>query len=291
MEDETLVSIIIPAYNHEKYIEAALQSIAKQTYKNIETVVIDDGSTDGTAKKIREFITSNPEMQIFFLSKKNEGVCQTLNIGIDHARGEYLCFLASDDIFLPKKIASQVEFLEQNLAIGMVFSDAIFLRFNEKSNTKWSDYKPGIKSLFRNGIQNVNMYRILITRAIIPALTVMVRRSVIEEIGKFDNNLSYEDDDMWLRISERYPIAYIDEPLALYRMHGNNVSNNSKFMIKGMLETVSKHYRNGLYSNKPLMKILLLIQLLLNTIYYRLKRVIRLNKFPQNTKARMKKGL
>jgi alpha-1,3-rhamnosyltransferase len=90
MKNNPLVSVIIPAYNHEMYIEEALQSVINQTYKNIQFIVIDDGSTDRTAEIIEKFIKNNPDKNIQFIRKQNEGVCKTLNRGLALATGDYI---------------------------------------------------------------------------------------------------------------------------------------------------------------------------------------------------------
>ena len=201
MKNGPLVSVIIPAYNLNMYIEEALKSVINQAYDNIELIVIDDGSTDCTPAIIENYIKNNPDKNIRFIRKENEGVCKTMNLGLSMAAGEYIAFLASDDLWLEDRLSRQLEFMEKNLNVGMVFSDAWFLQHHTKTDIKWSDYKPEIRKYFKNCIQNTNIYTLLLTQAIIPALTVMIRRNVFTEVGFFDENLIYEDDDMWLRIA------------------------------------------------------------------------------------------
>lgn len=272
MKNSPLVSVIIPAYNHEMYIEEALQSVINQTYKNIEVIIINDGSTDSTAEILEKFIKNNQDKNIQFVDKQNEGVCKTLNMGLAMATGDYVAFLASDDLWLPDKISMQLEFMEKNKNVGMVFSDAWFLRFNTKTDIKWSDHKHGINKYFQNCIQNTNMYTLLLTHAIIPAVTVMIRKTVLEEVGFFDDSLLYEDKDMWLRIARVYPIAYIDRPLALYRLHNNNISNNSLFMIRGLIQTTSKHLKMEPFKNKPIMRFFIVSRLVFNILIHRIKK-------------------
>lgn len=275
MQDNPLVSVIIPAYNHELYIEEALQSVIDQTYPNIELIVINDGSTDGTAKVITDFISRHQNHNIQFINKQNEGVCKTLNKGLEMSTGEYVAFLASDDLWLSDRVSIQVRFLEKNENIGMVFSDAWFLRFTTKTDIKWSNYKPGISSYFKNGIQNEDMYILLLTHAIIPALTVMIRKQILKEVGFFDENLVYEDYDMWLRIAMQYPLGYINQPLAFYRMHGTNISNNTGFMIRGMFQTIRKHFGINPLKHKPIKKIMIISLLIYNLCVNRFKKRLK----------------
>lgn len=272
MTSNPLVSVIVPAYNHEKYITDCLRSVVEQSYKNLELIVLNDGSTDTTEELIKLFIEENSLTNIRFISKKNEGVCKTLNKGLEIAKGKYVAFLASDDMWEPKKLEIQVDFMERNDNIGLVFSDAWFQKFNEKTHIKWSDYKTNMDRYFKNGIQNADMYFLLLTRPIIPALTVMVRKQIFDEIGGFDEALVYEDDDMWLRIALKYPLAYINEPLACYRMHDSNISNNALFMLKGMVQTIKKHFNIEPLRSQLFKRQCIMTRLIINILISRLKK-------------------
>lgn len=269
-----LVSVIIPAYNHEKYIEEALQSVINQTYKNIQLIVINDGSTDETGAVIANFIKKYNNISIEYLSKKNEGICRTLNKGLELAKGKYIALLASDDLYAPEKIEKQVHLMEENANIGLVFSDHYFIRFNEITNIKCTDYKRNIRECFINNIQNVNMYSRLLTENIIPALTVLIRKECLDKVGGFDNDLKTEDYDMWLRLSKEFPIAFIDEPLAYYRIHDLNVSNKavSIYTFK-LVRAILKKQHNSM----PLKKQCLRRNYLYIIFWYRLikNRVLR----------------
>lgn len=272
MKYDPLVSVIMPAFNHELYIAEALQSIGNQTHKNIELIVINDGSTDRTAEIIEEYIKKNSDKNIKYLNKRNEGVCKTLNKGLEMSTGDYIAFLASDDLWLPDRLAIQLEFMENNKNIGMVFADTWFLNLTSKTNSKWSDYKPQIKNYFKNGIQNTDLYALLLTQPLVPALTVLIRRKVLLDVGFFDEDLVYEDHDLWLRIAMHYPLGYIHQPLAFYRIHGTNISNDTSFMIKGMFQTVRKHLNMGAFKNKPLKKMKIVFLLTINLLVNRLKK-------------------
>jgi alpha-1,3-rhamnosyltransferase len=174
MKHDPLVSVIMPAFNHELYIEEALQSIGDQTHQNIELIVVDDGSTDRTAEIIEAYIKKNSGMNIRCLHKRNEGICRTLNKGLEMSTGDYVAFLASDDLWLPDRLAIQLDFMENNKNIGMVFADAWLLDRTRKTNSKWSDYKPQVKKYFKNGIQNADLYGLLLTQPLVPALTVLI---------------------------------------------------------------------------------------------------------------------
>lgn len=267
-----LVSVIIPAYNHELYIEEALQSVINQTYKNIELIVINDGSTDGTAEIIEKFIKINQDKNIRFVNKQNEGVCKTMNMGLAMSMGDYIALLASDDKWIENKIELQIAFMENNKNIGLVCSDAYLTKFNMDTNLKYSDYKVGMDQYFKRGIQNCNMHEVLLARPFIASITVMLRRKTFNEVGFFDEKLRGEDTDMWLRVARKYPIGYINQPLVYYRMHGTNVSNNMSLIIRGLFEIYKKHFSEEPLRNAPFKKIKILFSLFVNLTITRFKR-------------------
>jgi len=266
------VSVIVPAYNHERYIQQALDSVAQQTAGNIELIVINDGSSDDTARLVRIFIEDHPEMIIHFIDQTNKGVCRTLNHGLSLATGEYIALLASDDYWAPERLAAGLSFLERNPEIGMVFSDCWL--FCEKAGWwyRWSEYKPRLSQLFKDGLPVADLYTEMLIQPLVPALTVLVRRDVIDSVGAFDGELAYEDYDLWLRIAMSHPIGYIEQPLAHYRMHEGNVSNSGCLMFKGMVQTIQKHFRIGPYRNRVLKQLRILLLLAAHVIASRIRK-------------------
>ena len=190
------VSVIIPAYNQADYTIQAVESVLAQNYKDIEIIVIDDGSTDDTDKKIEPFLSNN----LTYIYQHNQGASAARNRGIKESTGDYLGFLDCDDLYLPGKIQASVNFLKhQNY--DMVYNPAILI-------DKWGDkiglYKPRRHNLlFRNSIMN----------------SVVIKREVFDKVGVFDEEIFIcADWDMWLRISEKYPLFYFDEYLTYYRV-------------------------------------------------------------------------
>jgi glycosyltransferase involved in cell wall biosynthesis len=263
---DKLVSVIIPAYNHQNYIVECIESVLNQTYTNIQLIVINDGSKDNTAEVVRNYINENNLVNIEFFSNHNQGLCKTLNFGIKKSKGDYIAILASDDSWLPRKIEEQISLLESNIAIGLVYSDAYIIGGNVKTTHKYSDYKPSIKKKFLNSIQNVNVYKSLLIENFVLASTVLMRKSVIDNIGDFDVNLLFEDYDMWLRITKKYPISYIDQPLGYYRMHNSNMSNSKKIMLKGTRQILSKHLNDESTVGKPRLKLMIYIRFYFRSI-------------------------
>jgi len=234
-----LVTVIIPAYNHEAYISECIESVFNQTYKNIQLIVINDGSTDNTKQLIQKILDQKNDA-FSFISKKNEGLIKTLNLGISLAQGTYFCILASDDFWMPNKIEKQVAVMEKNPDAGVVFSDTYFCYGMKKTEVKYSKYKPRLLKI-KQGVP-VNLYNRLIVENLVISTTVLIRLDVLKSVGNFDDTLTYEDYDMWLRISKKYNIIYLNEPMAYYRIHAANFSKQNLKMLKGATRTLEKQY-------------------------------------------------
>jgi len=258
-----LVSVIIPAYNHDQYILYTLNSLLSQTYSNIEIIIINDHSTDTTDKVVKEFIKQHQLNNIkYFVNPENMGISKTLNRGIEICTGEFVSFLASDDYYEIDKIEKQVEFLAKNKNVGLVFSDVNIVNNKGEFLTTWSKYKRNYKKYFLNGLPNANIYLKLISETFIPAASTMVRKAVLHEIGCFDEKMKIEDTDLNLRISEKYPIGYIDICLANYRLHGLNASRNFIFSIKGYLFILRKHFKRNLLRRRFDLQLLIILNIL-----------------------------
>jgi alpha-1,3-rhamnosyltransferase len=217
---DPLVTIIIPSYNHENYIKETIDSVMKQTYKNIKLVVIDDGSTDNSHNIIKDCLDEY-DNKFKYIRKKNEGLIKTLNFGLNFVEGKYYQPLASDDIIYKTKIERQVRYLENNSDYAMVYSDCHF--FYEKHNFKIKasrDYNFKEGWIFDEIFSNVFS---------IPALSVLIRSDIVKRF-KYIEKFKIEDWILWLRISYLYKIGYIDLPLALYRLHNNNMHSDYELM-------------------------------------------------------------
>lgn len=216
------VSVIIPAYNSEAFIKESIESALNQTYPNLEVVVVNDGSTDGTEDILSPFMD-----RIVYIKKDNGGPASARNLGIKKSSGEYICFLDADDKYLPQKVERQVAYLNEHPDVGLVFSDASIL---------------GGGFLAQRGsihealpIYYGYVFPRLFIKNFIPILTVMIRREVLEKSGLFDEDrelISIEDYELWLRIAMHYPVGYISERLASYRVHSSNISSNLEESIK-----------------------------------------------------------
>ncbi len=210
---DSLVSIIIPAYNAVKYIKEAVDSALGQTHKNIEVIVVDDGSTDSTKKILEPYIAAR---KIIYIYQTNKGLAGARNAGIKNSSGKYIAFLDADDLFLPEKVAEQVGILEKNAGYGVCYSD--LLHFDEKGNVYHHRYK------YPSG----DVLEPLLRKQLINPLTVMARRDLFEKYGYFDEKLRRSEDwDMWLRWAHAgVKFYYLDKILARYRIRSaDNLSS------------------------------------------------------------------
>lgn len=231
-----LVSIIIPSYNHSKYITETIESILGQTYDNFELIVIDDGSQDNSIEIIEKLRLNN---KFIFIKRENKGLCETLNEGINLSRGKYIAICASDDIYLKDKIKLQVDFLETNPNYALCYGKII--SFDNDGNQKFINSKK-----YKSG----KLFLDLIKTNFVPAVTQMYRKDIFDNIGGFDKDLWIEDWDMLLRISYSYEIGFLDKYLAMYRNHGENMSGgkNIRKMYENELKILNKWKDTEAYS-------------------------------------------
>lgn len=217
LDGQPLVSVIMPCYNTSRYIGEAIDSVLGQDYPNIELLVIDDGSTDDTPSIVRAYGD-----QVRFFSQQNSGAGAARNLGLQNARGQYIAFLDSDDLWLPGKVKAQVEHLEENPAVGVVYS-------------RWQPWKPDTSGTFSRRPETPPaslrpeivpegsgwLYNGLLFTSMLHTIAVMMRRDTIQQVGLFDTSLKRgQDYDYWLRTSRITQIHQLDAVYALYRLHG-----------------------------------------------------------------------
>lgn len=201
-----LVSIVIPSYNASRYIKEAVDSALAQTYRNIEIIVVDDGSTDDTREVLGQCIATG---KIRYIYQENRGLASARNTGIKNAKGDYIAFLDADDLFLPSKVEEQVEFLEKN-QFDVCYCD--LLHFTESEPKKFYHH--------RYKYPSGDVFGELLKRQFINPLTLLIRREVFEKYGYFDENLRRSEDyDLWLRWAYAgVRFYYLDKILAHYRI-------------------------------------------------------------------------
>lgn len=248
-------SVIIPAYNCEKFVGEAIESVFNQTYLDLEIIVIDDGCTDSTKSVIKQYVSD----KLVYIFQENQGVSTARNRGIDIAKGEYIAFLDCDDLWLPEKLEKQLELLEKKPQIALVFSDCYII--DSAGNI--------LKRSFDKGRPpRGEVFNELLMENFIPIPTVVIRKKVFERIGGFDARFGIAADyHLTLRVAESFTIDFIDIPLAKYRIHQSNMSRSVDIGVYEELEIVD-YWLN----KRPELEIALKKKLKqrIATIYYRL---------------------
>jgi glycosyltransferase involved in cell wall biosynthesis len=240
-----LVSVVVPAYNCADYIGDALRSIFAQTYGPLEVIVVDDGSTDDTAKTIETF------PQIAYVRQENGGPSRARNAGIRRASAPYIAFLDADDLWTPSKLSEQVAIMLSHPEAGLVFGDMRnFSSPDHQEPTMFEKYR--LTREYFGGVPLVaGALAKLLAMNFIPTGTVLTRREVLLDVGPFDEGLRQAEDwDLWMRIALRYPIAYTSSTVMLRRLHAANSSKNTEQMsvaALAVLEKLQRHEREALH--------------------------------------------
>lgn len=211
---EPLVSVIIPAFNHEAYVESAVRSVLDQSYSNIELIVIDDASTDRTFEKLQALSSIYP----FSLHQNfiNLGLNATIEKATALSSGDFLGILASDDLILPGKIERQVEYLGRT-GKDAVYANALFLNLDgSRSPVDLGD----VAKRFRRGTILAHTY---CDDSRLPLLqSALIRRSVFVELAPLRKKFKSDDWVMLIKLLECFDVGFIDEPLFVYRQHPGN---------------------------------------------------------------------
>ncbi len=192
------ISVIIPTYNRRNTLSRAVESVLNQIYKPIEIIVVDDGSTDGTKEMFSEMYPL-----VRYIYQANSGVSSARNTGINSASGDWIALLDSDDEWLPDKLDRQVKLLQDNAEIRFCHTNEIWIRNNVRINQKKKHQKYG-----------GNIFNKCLDICRISPSSSLFHTSVIKDVGLFDESLDVcEDYDLWLRITAKYPILFLDQPL------------------------------------------------------------------------------
>lgn len=229
--DTPLVSVVISCYNHEKFIQDSIQSVIDQSYKNIELIIIDDGSQDSSTEKIEQMVVMCklrfPRFE--FRNRQNKGLSATLNEALEWCKGEFISPLASDDMMVPDRIDKQVRLLSDNQKIVAVFG-AVYLIDEDNQNIGEDKItEPCIydfKSIF------LNEHKIFTP-------TQMIRGIYLKEVGGYKDGMIIEDWYMWLKLAKIGDLLVVPDFFAKYRQHENNTIKQLDKMHRGRLEILS----------------------------------------------------
>ena len=227
------ISVVIPTYNRADLLVEALQSVLAQTRPADEIIVVDDGSTDHTLRRLAPFLSD-----ITLVHQPRRGVSAARNRGIRMARGKWIAFLDSDDLWLPDKLNTQAQYLCRHPRCLIVQTDEIWLRNSKRWNPKRYHRKPHGRCFPR-----------LLERCLISPSAVMLQRRLLLDVGLFDESLpACEDYDLWLRIGCRHDIDLIEKPLVVKRGgHGDQLSATTAALDKYRIRALVK-----LLFNEPL---------------------------------------
>jgi glycosyltransferase involved in cell wall biosynthesis len=225
-----LVSVIIPTHNRGWIVREAIDSVLAQDFTDFELIVVDDGSTDNT-QDILDFY----KKQIVVVRQKNKGVSAARNKGIVTAAGRWIAFLDSDDLWMPKKLSTQVDFFRSHPEASVCQTEEIWIRNGVRVNPKRRHQKYS-GMIFERSLE----------LCLVSPSAVMIDRGLFDIVGLFDENLpTCEDYDLWLRISSRYPVFLIDYPLIIKRGgHDDQLSRpagQDKYRIQALKKIIESN--------------------------------------------------
>lgn len=235
---KSIVTVGVALYNHEKYIVKCLESVVKQSYSNIELIVIDDGSKDNSFQVAKDYLENqgyNKNYKIY--TRSNKGMCNTLNEIAQQSSGKYISFIGSDDYWMVNKIEEQLEFLENNPDIVLVHSNSKKVDENDKE-IGFLDYssKENSGNIFKS---------IIFGKGGINTPSHLYKTEIYNTIGYYDASLKFEDTDFWLRLTKVFKIGFINKYHTYYRWHGGNLSD-SKNILHFYNEELIKIYKKNI---------------------------------------------
>lgn len=226
----------MPAFNAERYVAESIESVIEQTFANWELIVVDDGSTDGTAKIVSRVAAQ--DARIRYLRRENGGQAAARNTGIRNSNAPVVAFLDADDLWLPEKLARQVETLQSTKA-DLVYCDGYV--FYEDGSPERADFF----AVVPGAIDGPTMFRLLYDYNRIATLSVIVKRQALEGIGLFDEGRRFqncEDYELWLRLAHAgFDFYGIPDKLMRYRRHSASTTHLESRMLTPMIEVVKKH--------------------------------------------------
>jgi glycosyltransferase involved in cell wall biosynthesis len=226
------VSVIIPTHNRWPMIGEAVESVLRQSIKEFELIVVDDGSSDDTVEKLEAF-----GRDVRMIMQARRGVSAARNKGASAASGDYLAFLDSDDLWLPEKLACQIAFMQSHPEVKICQTEETWYRRGKRVNPKVKHRKP-----------SGDIFRASLELCLVSPSAVMMTKELFEEMGGFDESLPVcEDYDLWLRIAVEHPVSLIPNPLVIKRGgHSDQLSHSIWGMDRYRVEALCKLLRSGL---------------------------------------------
>lgn len=238
MRDLPLVSVVTCSYNNAAYIIDTLDSIKRQTYGNIELIIVEDGSTDNSVELITGWLSTYTGKYKFIRHDINKGGAIPYNAGLAHATGKYYTTVDSDDTIMPEKIERQVTLLETSGAeVAAVYSDAYVIDADGKQQEGLFIQRHRKFAQPPSG----NIYGELLHGNFIPVMSLLIKRSVMAETGNYDEELVYGDYDMWLRIAKKYEVLFSDQISGSYRIRPGSLSSSIQDWYSSDTKILLKH--------------------------------------------------
>lgn len=226
------VTVVIPAYNAERYIGETLASVHEQTLRDVEVLVVDDGSTDGTLPEVERFAG---KLDLTIVRQANAGPSAARNIGIRRARGRFCALLDADDLMLPELLATQVALLEASPDLGLVLTNV--MTFDERGIVhpmRWN---------FSGHRDDTVLDRLLVDNFVTTS-AVMAPTQCLLEAGLFSEDRDVaEDYELWLRMAVRWKVGIIDRSLVRYRYRHGSLSHDKLFSMRSALEVIEAFWR------------------------------------------------
>lgn len=232
------ISVIIPTYNRASMINEAVESVLSQKYKDIELIVVDDGSSDNTAEMLRPYLD-----RVIYIKQENQGNAAARNTGLKEAKGELIAFNDSDDLWVEDKLEKEVRYLEEHPDVDMVCGNGIIFG-NTKDAGRLVISQSRAESLEKKGITVKDIFM----KSTIRTPTVVIRKKVIDALGGFDGNLRVcVDGDFSLRLlGSGYKAAFINDIFFKLRKHDDNLSSDREQRLLHSIKIIKK-----LLSDKP----------------------------------------
>jgi glycosyltransferase involved in cell wall biosynthesis len=223
-----LVSAVIPTYNYGRFVTEAVESVLAQRYPDLEVIVVDDGSKDDTRQRLAPYLD-----RIRYLYQDNKGLSAARNTGSRAARGEWIALLDSDDVWHPRKLEFQMEYLARRPFTGLLAARHV---------TDRSGGWPEVSRLPEGPATPVTMKDLVMYTRFAPS-SVLIHKDCFPRVGLFDTELrSAEDRDMWIRIACHFPVVKIELPLLFYRVHGSSMSTVAARMEANELKVLHKAF-------------------------------------------------
>ena len=226
-----MISVIIPTYNRAALLAEAIRSVQAQNSADCEIIVADDGSTDNTSQVAAQF-----GQAVIYLRLPHRGQpAATRNAGLRAARGEFIAFLDSDDLFLPDRFAQQLPLLQSNPEVGLVYSDGIYFRDDPAC--------PVGRVLDGLPTPSGDAFADLLRGNFLAPPIVLIRRASLDAIGDFDEQpdfIAVEDYDLWLRLAARFPFVYAPGSVAAIRRHSQGLSRDLLTLRVRILRVLAK---------------------------------------------------